>query len=100
MSRDNHASRIRQRGAHIAADVRGIGNELKEATSEKLHSMKDAVSDKFTALKDGAATLGRNTRTAVNGAVTKSPWKSMLAAAGLGAGAGLFAGWYFSRKQV
>lgn len=98
MSRDNYAGQIRQKSSHIVEDIRGIGGVLKDAASDKLHSIKDAGSDKLASLKHGASNLGRKTRDAVNNVVTKSPWKSMLAAAGLGAGAGLFAGWYFRRK--
>lgn len=98
MSQDNYADQLRQKGSHIASDIAGIGAVLKEAASDKLHSMKDAASEKLTALKEGAATRIENTRDAVNGAVTESPWKSVFVAAGVGAGVGLLAGLYFRRK--
>ena len=109
MSRDNLAGEIRQKGEHIGSDILGIGTALKDAASEKLHSMKDGASDKLheiqeaaserlSSVKEGAARIGRNTRDAVNDLVTESPWKSIMVTAGVAAGAGLLAGWFFNRK--
>ncbi|MEK7469659.1 MAG: hypothetical protein AAB074_19975 [Planctomycetota bacterium] len=98
MSQDNYADQLRQKGSHIATDIAGIGSVLKEAASEKLHSIKDSASEKLTALKDGASSRIVHTRDAVNEAVTGSPWKSAFVAAGVGAGLGLLAGLFLRRK--
>ncbi|KAF0243517.1 MAG: hypothetical protein FD180_3301 [Planctomycetota bacterium] len=99
MSQDNYAGQLRQKGSDLVSDLKEIGGVLKEATSDKLHSIKDAASERLTAIKDGASCMGRNTRDAVNGAVSRSPWTSMFVAAGVGAGAGFAAAWFFRRKS-
>lgn len=94
MSRDNYAGRIRQKGSHIASDIRGIGAVLKDAASDNLHAVQDSASEKISAIKDGASSMGRRTRDAVNGVIARSPWKSLFVAAG----AGLVAGWFLRRR--
>ncbi|MEK7469012.1 MAG: hypothetical protein AAB074_16685 [Planctomycetota bacterium] len=98
MSQDSYTDQLRVKGSHIASDIAGIGSVLKEAASEKLHSIKDATLEKVSAIKDGAVGRVENARDAVKGAVTGSPWRSMFVAAGVGAGVGVLAGMFLRRR--
>jgi ElaB/YqjD/DUF883 family membrane-anchored ribosome-binding protein len=77
-----------------AARARAGDESAAEAVAETLEHVRDTAGQLYRRAKDQALEKERR----VEGYVQEHPWKSMLIAAGVGAGIGLLAGVLLARR--